>query len=136
MILFLIAGLDQNFHRADAEIRGDTVVVKCEAVPEPVAVRYAWEDSPFAKLWNKDGLPTGTFRCDIWPLQTQRAITTPLILTEGGTADEPAIFDGQGMVIDLGIDVGKDGFITTIEPQLVRPPTNRSRRVATATLGK
>ena len=31
--------------------------------------------------------------------------TKPLRLTEGGTAEKPAVFDGKGMVIDLGIDV-------------------------------
>jgi hypothetical protein len=29
----------------------------------------------------------------------------PLILTKGGTPEQPAIFDGKGMVIDLGIDI-------------------------------
>ena len=102
---FTLAGLDQKFHKADAEIRGDTVILKCDAVPDPVAVRYAWQDSPIANLSNQDGLPAETFRSDIWPLQTQATITTPLVLSEGGTPEEPAVFDGQGMVIDLGIDV-------------------------------
>lgn len=30
---------------------------------------------------------------------------TPLVLKQGGTAEKPAVFDGKGMVIDLGIDV-------------------------------
>lgn len=30
---------------------------------------------------------------------------TPLVLKEGGTLEKPAIFDGKGMTIDLGIDV-------------------------------
>jgi hypothetical protein len=29
----------------------------------------------------------------------------PLVLRNGGTPDAPAVFDGQGMIIDLGIDV-------------------------------
>ena len=54
----------------------------------------------------------------------ERAITTPLVLTEGGTEDEPAIFDGQGMVIDLGIDVSRhdwkqDGDLWTSTPELL-----------------
>lgn len=102
---FALAGLDQKFHTATAKIEGDAVILECEEVQEPVAVRYAWQDSPIANLWNADGLPAGTFRSDIWPLQTQAKITTPLVLTEGGTPDEPAVFDGQGMTIDLGIDV-------------------------------
>ena len=30
---------------------------------------------------------------------------TPLTLQDGGTAENPAVFDGKGMIIDLGIDV-------------------------------
>jgi len=30
---------------------------------------------------------------------------TPLTLKDGGTAENPAVFDGKGMIIDLGIDV-------------------------------
>lgn len=29
----------------------------------------------------------------------------PLVIKQGGTAEKPAIYDGKGMVIDLGIDV-------------------------------
>lgn len=42
----------------------------------------------------------------------------PLILTKGGTAENPAVFDGEGMVIDLGTeslveDWDKDGDVWT-----------------------
>lgn len=136
---FTLAGLDQKFHAADAEIRDDTVVLKCEAVPEPVAVRYAWQDSPVANLSNKDGLPAGTFRSDIWPLQTQARITTPLVLTEGGTPEEPAVFDGQGMLIDLGIDVSnhewsKSGDLWTSQPGLLASH-HQEPRIAGQTAG-
>lgn len=44
--------------------------------------------------------------------------TTPLVLKVGGTPEQPAIFDGKGMVIDLGMDVSehdwrKEGDIWT-----------------------
>lgn len=32
-------------------------------------------------------------------------VREPLVLRKGGTAEAPALFDGKGMVIDLGIDV-------------------------------
>lgn len=32
-------------------------------------------------------------------------VATPLVLREGGSPDKPAVFDGKGMIIDLGIDV-------------------------------
>src|SRR5205085_2844104 len=37
---FEVAGADKKFHPADAEIRGDTVVVSSKNVEKPVAVRF------------------------------------------------------------------------------------------------
>ena len=124
LVGFALAGLDQKFHSATGSIEGDTVVLKCDAVAEPLAVRYAWQDSPVANLWNANGLPAGTFRSDIWPLQTQARITTPIVLRNGGTKDQPAIFDGKGMIIDLGIDLSKhpwrkQGNLWTSQPGLL-----------------
>ena len=64
---FAIAGPDRKFHWADARIDGDTVIVTSRDVPSPVAVRYAWGDSPACNLFNKDGLPASPFRTDNWP---------------------------------------------------------------------
>ena len=64
---FQIAGKDQTFHPGTAVVRGDTVVVESEAVPAPVAVRYAWHDTATASLYNKDDLPASPFRTDDWP---------------------------------------------------------------------
>ncbi len=64
---FAIAGDDRKFHWADARIDGDTVVVSSPDVPKPVAVRYAWGDSPACNLFGKDGLPASPFRTDDWP---------------------------------------------------------------------
>jgi sialate O-acetylesterase len=45
----------------------DTVVVSSAAVPQAVAVRYAWSMTrPWANLFNKDGPPAQTFRTDAW----------------------------------------------------------------------
>jgi len=64
---FMIAGADKKFHWADAVIEGDSVLVSSAAVPQPVAVRYAWSNNaPWANLFNKDGLPALTFRTDDW----------------------------------------------------------------------
>ncbi|MDG1894500.1 MAG: sialate O-acetylesterase [Fuerstiella sp.] len=124
LVGFALAGLDQQFHAATGTIVGDTVELQCDAVIEPVAVRYAWQDSPIANVWNADGLPTGTFRSDIWKLQTQAIIRDPLVLKEGGTKEKPAIFDGHGMTIDLGIEVTdhkwlEEGDIWTSQPDLL-----------------
>ncbi len=34
-----------------------------------------------------------------------KLVTTPLVLRKGGTPEKPAVFDGEGMTIDLGTDV-------------------------------
>lgn len=64
---FEIAGEDRKFYPAVARIDGDTVVVRSDAVPKPVAVRYAWQNSPVASLFNGTGLPAAPFRTDDWP---------------------------------------------------------------------
>ena len=64
---FAIAGADRNFVWAEAEIKGDKVVVHSPEVEHPVAVRYAWSDNPDeANLCNKDGLLASPFRTDNW----------------------------------------------------------------------
>jgi len=35
----------------------------------------------------------------------------PLILSQGGTPEKPAVFDGKGMIIDLGIDITAHDWI-------------------------
>ncbi|MEI7831865.1 MAG: hypothetical protein WCJ56_01520 [bacterium] len=55
---FIIAGADNKFFPAIAEIRGDTVVVANPNVANPVAVRYLWSKWP--DLWTDTTL-YGTF---------------------------------------------------------------------------
>jgi sialate O-acetylesterase len=64
---FTIAGADKKFHRATARIEGSSVVVSSPEVDVPVAVRYAWADSPQCNLFNGEGLPASPFRTDDWP---------------------------------------------------------------------
>jgi sialate O-acetylesterase len=64
---FTIAGADKIFHPAEAEIKGDTVVVSSKDVAKPVAVRYGWANYPTGNLWNKADLPASPFRTDNWP---------------------------------------------------------------------
>lgn len=70
---FSIAGKDQQWHWAEAKVAGDSVVVSSPDVPEPVAVRYAWQANPAATLYNGAGLPAVPFRTDDWPLSTANA---------------------------------------------------------------
>lgn len=68
---FTIAGEDKKFYNAEAEIKGDTVVVSSPNVSKPVAVRYGWANFPVVNLWSKSGLPAVPFRTDSFPGVTQ-----------------------------------------------------------------
>lgn len=61
---FWIAGVDHVFHKAEARIDGQTVVVRSAEVPMPVAVRYGWADNPPCNLYNSAMLPASPFRTD------------------------------------------------------------------------
>ncbi|OYW16884.1 MAG: sialate O-acetylesterase, partial [Sphingobacteriales bacterium 12-47-4] len=64
---FAVAGEDKKFYWADAAIKDNKVILTCKQVPKPVAVRYAWSDSPVdANLYNKEGFPASPFRTDSW----------------------------------------------------------------------
>ena len=104
---------------------GGSAWVTSEKGKDPIAVRYAWQDSPIASLQNKEGMPVGTFRSDVWELQTQARITTPLLLKKTGTPEKPEVFDGQGMLIDLGTRVSDhdwimDGDLWTSQPGFLK----------------
>jgi sialate O-acetylesterase len=58
---FAVAGPDHKFMDAEAEIRGDRVIVWSRDVREPKAVRFGWADYPVVNLWNKAGLPASPF---------------------------------------------------------------------------
>ena len=64
---FAVAGDDRQWHWADAQIDGNSVVVWSDKVEKPVAVRYAYRMHPQgANLYNKEGLPASPFRTDDW----------------------------------------------------------------------
>ena len=61
---FAIAGTDQKWVWAKAQIDGETVLVWSDEVAAPTAVRYGWANNPFVNLYNKAGLPASPFRTD------------------------------------------------------------------------
>lgn len=63
---FTMAGEDKQFHPAQAEIRGEQVVVTCPQVERPAAVRCGWADYPTGNLFNREGFPASPFRTDDW----------------------------------------------------------------------
>ena len=64
LIGFFIAGADKKWVEAEAKIDGDSVVLSSRQVPNPMAVRYGWANSPRCNLYNKAGLPASPFRTD------------------------------------------------------------------------
>ena len=68
---FEMAGADRVFHPATARIeKGKSrLIVACDAVPEPVAVRYAFRNVPEATLFNTSGIPASSFRTDDWEVK-------------------------------------------------------------------
>jgi len=69
---FAICGPDKKFVWADAEIRGDKVIVSSSQVTDPIEVRYGWVDFPVVNLWSKAGLPATPFRTDDFPMSTAK----------------------------------------------------------------
>lgn len=62
-----IAGADGKFLPASATIESDRLIVRSGAVPQPAAVRYAWDEKAMPNLANKEGLPAAPFHSQKWP---------------------------------------------------------------------
>jgi sialate O-acetylesterase len=71
---FTIAGPDGKYLPASTTIEGETVVVWNSQVPQPVAVRFAWDDAAQPNLFNRDGLPASPFRTDAQRLANRNEI--------------------------------------------------------------
>jgi sialate O-acetylesterase len=69
---FAVAGRNKVFKPAQATIEGDTVVVSCAEVPEPLAVRFGWHETADPNLVNAAGLPVVPFRTDSWRVQIEQ----------------------------------------------------------------
>jgi|GEM_PF-1584334 len=66
---FQLAGKDQVFHPAEARITApNEVTLSSDAVAQPVAVRYAWNQAPHTDLVGEGNLPVSPFRSDDWEL--------------------------------------------------------------------
>ena len=64
---FEIAGEDQVFYFAKAEIFGNKILVYSDKVKNPVAVHYGWMgDATECSVFNNDGFPLAPFRTDQW----------------------------------------------------------------------
>jgi sialate O-acetylesterase len=63
---FTLAGPDRVFHPAEATLDGTTLRVTSEAVTDPTAVRYGWQNFTLANVYDNDGRPLLPFRSDGW----------------------------------------------------------------------
>ncbi len=63
---FTIAGDDRHFVWAEAVVEGREVICQSDAVPRPVAVRYAMTEHTAFTIYHGAGLPAGPFRTDDW----------------------------------------------------------------------
>lgn len=71
---FEVAGADQKFYYAKAEIQGNSVIVHADSVTTPVAVRYGWaDDNGDVNLYNQENFPAIPFRTDTWKGITEAA---------------------------------------------------------------
>jgi sialate O-acetylesterase len=64
--LFYVAGDNRIFYPADAKIKGNKVVLRCDSVTDIKAVRYAFTNTSVTNFINSDGLPAEPFRTDAW----------------------------------------------------------------------
>jgi sialate O-acetylesterase len=67
---FEIASEDKIFFPAQAKIIGNTIVVSNKNIKNPVAVRFAFNNTAMPNLFNKEGLPVNLFRTDNWEVNT------------------------------------------------------------------
>jgi sialate O-acetylesterase len=65
---FSIAGGDGAFRPAVALIMGNSVMVYNRDIPDPFYARYAFGNTDTATIFNRQGLPAGSFRTDSIPI--------------------------------------------------------------------
>lgn len=65
---FELCGSDNVFYDAKARIAGNKVVVECDRVLKPVAVRYMFKTTALGNLYGENGLPALPFKSDNLPM--------------------------------------------------------------------
>ncbi|MFM9988498.1 sialate O-acetylesterase [Flavobacterium sp.] len=58
---FEIAGSDNVFYQAKAEIKNNVVILNSDKVKNPIKVRFAWANTTQSQLFNKVNLPASSF---------------------------------------------------------------------------
>jgi sialate O-acetylesterase len=68
---FEIAGKDGIFIPARSVIDGSSVIVSADLIKFPLSVRYSYQNTDEASLFNSAGLPASSFRTDNWPVNVE-----------------------------------------------------------------
>jgi sialate O-acetylesterase len=69
---FEIAGNNQVFHKANAIIEDDKIIISTKDINAPIQIRYSWKgDASKSNLFNKEGFPAVPFRTDDWKTITK-----------------------------------------------------------------
>lgn len=63
---FEMAGADGIYYPASARIKNDMVILSSKSVPVPANVRFAWNNTDLATLFNDAGLPASSFTTEAW----------------------------------------------------------------------
>jgi sialate O-acetylesterase len=100
---FELTGKDGIFKPSDAKIEGGSVILSSPEVPEPVAMRFAWNKLATPNLVNKAGLPTATFRAGKVP---EPKVADPVKISE---------MDGYRIVYQINIPANAD--YSTLPPK-------------------
>jgi len=75
---FRIAGSDGIFRPAMAVIMGNSVMVSSTEVPRPENVRYAFLNTDTASVFDRWGLPAGSFRTDTLHVNYREVVISPV----------------------------------------------------------
>lgn len=69
---FEVAGENHVFYFAKAEVMNNKVILTCNKVTNPIAIRFGWiGDATECNLFNNEGFPASPFRTDTWKLSTE-----------------------------------------------------------------
>lgn len=79
---FYVAGADKRFYPAFAEFSRKELLVYSPNVPNPVAVRFGFDNIAEPNFRNRNSLPASPFRTDDWALITTK-VAFKLHLSEG-----------------------------------------------------
>ena len=136
-----------SFVPAQAEIKGNTVLVFAEAIPEPKFVRMGWRDIAIANLKDKDAWPVFAFPSQ--PVAEQPAIphtaTAPhpmIVAHRGSSAQAPEntlpafqlAWEQGADGIEADFQLTKDGHIVCFHDKDTKRLAGRQLTVADATL--